>query len=92
MGAGCRRWVNGVMGVLLAAVTAAALAGSALAADGYVTSFDGTKIVYSFFPDPALTAGQTAPTVMFGPGYSQRAGRQFGRDGAARCWPRVTTC
>lgn len=75
MGAGCRRWVNGVMGVLLAAVTAAALASSARAADGYVTSFDGTKIVYSFFPDPALTPGEQAPTVMFGPGYSSaRAG------------------
>lgn len=50
-------------------------AGPARAADGYVSSFDGTKIVYSFFPDPALQAGQTAPTVMFGPGYSSaRAG------------------
>lgn len=59
----------------LALATAAVLAGSASAADGYVTSFDGTKIVYSFFPDPALKSGQTAPTVMFGPGYSSaRAG------------------
>jgi ABC-2 type transport system ATP-binding protein len=49
---------------------AAVLASSASAADGYVTSFDGTKIVYSFFPDPQLKSGQTAPTVMFGPGYS----------------------
>ena len=38
----------------LALVLFAASAGSARAADGYVTSFDGTKIVYSFFPDPAL--------------------------------------
>ncbi|MGA9860201.1 MAG: alpha/beta fold hydrolase [Solirubrobacteraceae bacterium] len=45
-------------------------AARAAARDGYVTSFDGTKISYSFFPDPSLAAGQTAPTVMFGPGYS----------------------
>lgn len=42
----------------------------ASARDGYVTSFDGTKIVYSFFPAPGLKAGQRAPTVMNGPGYS----------------------
>ncbi|MFZ0041112.1 MAG: alpha/beta fold hydrolase, partial [Solirubrobacteraceae bacterium] len=47
----------------------AVLASTAAARDGSVTSFDGTKIVYSFFPDPALKAGQRAPTVMFGPGY-----------------------
>jgi ABC-2 type transport system ATP-binding protein len=54
----------------LALVVLALAAGSALARDGYVTSFDGTKIVYSFFPAPGLHAGQRAPTVMFGPGYS----------------------
>ena len=59
--------------IILLAVMAAGLAigaGSAAARDGYVTSFDGTKISYSFFPDPSLAAGQRAPTVMFGPGYS----------------------
>ncbi len=61
--------------VALAVVTcllasAGVSASTAMAADGSVTSFDGTKIVYSFFPDPSLTAGQRAPTVMFGPGYS----------------------
>jgi ABC-2 type transport system ATP-binding protein len=67
---GRRRWVLGCVAMAVAAFSAAVPASSAMAADGYVTSFDGTKIVYSFFPDPALTAGQTAPTVMFGPGYS----------------------
>src|SRR5947209_5475134 len=40
------------------------------ARDGYITSFDGTKIVYSFFPATGLKPGQRAPTVMNGPGYS----------------------
>jgi ABC-2 type transport system ATP-binding protein len=60
--------------LLAAAVLAAALlataAPSALARDGFVTSFDGTKIVYSFFPAPGAGAGHRAPTVLFGPGYS----------------------
>lgn len=43
---------------------------SAFARDGTVTSFDGAKIVYSFFPAPGLQAGGRAPTVMVGPGYS----------------------
>ena len=70
-----RRTVQGVVAMVVATLGTGLFAGSALARDGYVTSFDGTKIVYSFFPDPALTAGQTAPTVMFGAGYSSaRAG------------------
>jgi ABC-2 type transport system ATP-binding protein len=50
----------------LAGVTAA----PALARDGSVTSFDGTKIAYHFYPRPGLTPGQRAPTLMDGPGYS----------------------
>jgi ABC-2 type transport system ATP-binding protein len=46
------------------------LAPAGQARDGYITSFDGTKIVYSFFPATGLKAGQRAPTVMEGPGYS----------------------
>jgi ABC-2 type transport system ATP-binding protein len=42
----------------------------ALARDGYVSSFDGTHIVYSFFPAANLKPGQRAPTVMIGPGWS----------------------
>jgi ABC-2 type transport system ATP-binding protein len=38
--------------------------------DGVVTSFDGTRIVYSFFPAHGLEPGGRAPTVMVGPGYS----------------------
>lgn len=52
--------------ILLAGATAPA----AQARDGYVTSFDGTKIVYSFFPANGLSAGGRAPTVMVGPGYA----------------------
>jgi ABC-2 type transport system ATP-binding protein len=67
--------LSGRVGHWLAAFATASilmgvLAGTAAARDGYVTSFDGTKIVYSFFPDPSVKPGQRAPTVMFGPGYS----------------------
>ncbi len=62
--------VHGLLAGLCAVALMAVGAGAAAARDGYVTSFDGTKIVYSFFPDPSLKAGQRAPTVMFGPGYS----------------------
>ncbi len=48
------------------AVTAA----PAQARDGAVTSFDGTKIAYHFYPQPGLASGQRAPTLMNGPGYS----------------------
>jgi ABC-2 type transport system ATP-binding protein len=51
-------------------VLALVAAPSAFARDGVVTSFDGTKIVYSFFPAHGLKAGERAPTVMVGPGYS----------------------
>ena len=75
MRSSCRHLARGAIAVVAAVLASAAFAGSAAAGDGYVTSFDGTKIVYSFFADPALTVGQTAPTVMFGPGYSSaRAG------------------
>ncbi|MEP6953145.1 MAG: peptidase S15, partial [Solirubrobacteraceae bacterium] len=60
--------VLAVAAVMLCALTAAS---SAFGRDGTITSFDGTKIVHSFFP-----AGTgKAPTVMMGPGYSMsRAG------------------
>lgn len=66
-GAGAR-----VLGVLLAVMLGALAFGAskASARDGYVTSFDGTKIVYHFFPATGLKAGQKRPTVMNGPGYS----------------------
>jgi ABC-2 type transport system ATP-binding protein len=58
-------------GALVVAVLALALAPAcAQARDGTMTSFDGTRIVYSFFPAHGLKAGGRAPTVMVGPGYS----------------------
>src|SRR5690349_70768 len=58
------------LSIVLAAGLLALAASAAQARDGVVTSFDGTKIVYSFFPAHGLKAGQRAPTVMVGPGYS----------------------
>lgn len=56
--------------VVLAAVGVLAAASPAFARDDSVTSFDGTKIVLHFFPAADLKAGDKAPTVMFGPGWS----------------------
>jgi ABC-2 type transport system ATP-binding protein len=56
-----------------AGVTALALgslSGTAQAEDLVVNSFDGTPIVAHWFPNPALTAGQRAPVVLNGPGWS----------------------
>jgi len=62
---------RGRLGAAVAAFCmAAGLAPPAQARDGYITSFDGTKIVYSFFPATGLKPGVRAPTVMVGPGYS----------------------
>jgi ABC-2 type transport system ATP-binding protein len=59
------------VGFVVGCVTALAVAAApAQARDGSVTSFDGTKIAYHFYPQPDLAAGQTAPTLMNGPGYS----------------------
>ena len=41
------------------------------ARDDSVTSFDGTKIVLSFFPAEGLQPGQKAPTVLIGHGWGQ---------------------
>ena len=35
-----------------------------------VTSFDGTRIVYNWFPADRLAPGAKAPTIFIGPGYS----------------------
>jgi ABC-2 type transport system ATP-binding protein len=57
----------------VAVVAVTLLAGSAQAAqrDATISSFDGTPIVLSFFPADNLAAGQRAPTVLYGPGWSQ---------------------
>src|SRR5947209_19950230 len=65
-GAAVRRLVAAAVAIGLLAVAAAA----AEARDGYITSFDGTTLVYSFFPAPGLRPGQRTSTVIVGPGYS----------------------
>jgi ABC-2 type transport system ATP-binding protein len=57
--------------VAAAAVAWASLAGTAQAEDLVVNSFDGTPIVAHWFPNPSLSAGQRAPVVLNGPGWSQ---------------------
>jgi ABC-2 type transport system ATP-binding protein len=54
-----------------AALATLAVPASANARDDVVTSFDGTKIVVSFFPAPNLKQGQQAPTILIGPGWAQ---------------------
>src|SRR5215212_4086652 len=59
----------------IAALGALLLLGAAPAAharDDSVTSFDGTKIVLSFFPAEGLQQGQRAPTVLIGHGWGQQ--------------------
>jgi ABC-2 type transport system ATP-binding protein len=59
---------------LVAVVLASALAAffgsaTAFARDDSVSSFDGTRIVLSFFPAEGLQVGQKAPTVLLGHGW-----------------------
>ena len=62
---GIARTIAALAALLLAAAPAAH------ARDDSVTSFDGTKIVLSFFPAEGLAAGQRAPTVLIGHGWGQ---------------------
>ena len=55
----------------MTALAWAGLTGSAQAEDIVVNSFDGTPIVAHWFPNPSLAAGQRAPVVLNGPGWSQ---------------------
>lgn len=61
-------------GLLLALILApfglSVAVASAAERDGYVTSFDQTRITYAFFPAQNVALGAKAPTVMDGPGYS----------------------
>jgi ABC-2 type transport system ATP-binding protein len=52
------------------ALAFASLAGTAQAEDIVVNSFDGTPIVAHWFPNPSLAAGERAPVVLNGPGWS----------------------
>lgn len=59
-------------GLIVAALALTALPSSAEAKrDGAITSFDGTKIVYSFFPAEGLRPHHRAPTILVGHGYGQ---------------------
>jgi ABC-2 type transport system ATP-binding protein len=59
-------------GTLIAALVALLVAAPAAHAhDADVSSFDGTKIVLSFFPAAGLKDGERAPTVLIGHGWSQ---------------------
>ncbi len=64
---------------LAALLLALALAPAARADE--VTSFDGTRIVYNWFPAANLPAGAKAPTVLIGPGYSS-GGEDDGNGGS----------
>ena len=56
--------------IALSVVAWAALGGTAQAEDLVVRSFDGTPIVAHWFPNPSLEAGERAPVVLNGPGWS----------------------
>lgn len=56
--------------ITVALVLFGAVAAQAQARDGFITSFDKTKIAYHFYPAHTVAAGAKAPTIMMGPGYS----------------------
>lgn len=51
--------------------------GTPRARDVKVVSFDGTKIYVHFFPASGLATGQTAPTILSGPGLGQAGSTSF---------------
>ena len=61
--------------IFAACVALLVAAPAAHARDAEVTSFDGTKIVLSFFPAERLEPGQRAPTVLIGHGWGQQRER-----------------
>src|SRR4051794_10816367 len=61
---------RGFLAFLATACLSSLFASPAAARTGDIASFDGTSIHYNFFPAAGLKAGQQAPTVMFGPGWS----------------------
>ena len=65
-----RKRVRCALAILAVATAVSAAAAPASARDDAVTSFDGTRIVLSFFPAEGLGAGERAPTVLIGPGWS----------------------
>lgn len=69
------------LAILAATAAALAAAPAASAREDAVTSFDGTRIVLSFFPAEGLGAGERAPTILIGPGWS--SGRDTDPDSAS---------
>ncbi|MBK6764691.1 MAG: hypothetical protein IPG68_16120 [Micrococcales bacterium] len=53
-----------------------------------VMSFDGTPITFYWFPAAGLTEGQTAPTVLQGPGFGGQAQSNRTRRAARPCLSR----
>jgi ABC-2 type transport system ATP-binding protein len=76
-----RKRVGCAVATFMAALMALVAAPVASARDASVTSFDGTRIVLSFFPAEGLQAGERAPTILIGPGWS--SGRDTNQDGAS---------
>jgi ABC-2 type transport system ATP-binding protein len=65
------RWTALLLIVAGAFAATLSAAGTALARDAHVRSFDGTKILVHFFPAAGLKAHHRAPTVLMGPGWGQ---------------------
>lgn len=66
-----RRVVHAVLALAaLAAVGMPARAAAPVITDGFVTSFDGTKIHYNLFRPAAASASKRTPIIFIGPGWS----------------------
>ncbi len=76
-----QKGVRSLVAVVVAAIAVLVAAPAASARDDSVTSFDGTRIVLSFFPAEGLQPGQRAPTILIGPGWS--SGRDTNQDSAS---------
>src|SRR5688572_207183 len=76
-----QKGVRSLVAVVVAAIAVLVAAPVASARDDSVTSFDGTRIVLSFFPAEGLQLGQRAPTILIGPGWS--SGRDTNQDSAS---------
>jgi ABC-2 type transport system ATP-binding protein len=66
-----RRWTALLLIVAGACAATLFAAGTALARDAHVRSFDGTRILVHFFPAAGLKPHHRAPTVLMGPGWGQ---------------------
>ena len=76
-----QKGVRSLVAIVVAVSAVLVAAPVASARDDSVTSFDGTRIVLSFFPAEGLQPGQRAPTILIGPGWS--SGRDTNQDSAS---------